>query len=434
MSSKLSVQEKKIKEYCEKFFSKKTALIVTPDSMNRTSLKKLLIQFGMNGQKVHICESFQEAQAHIEQTRPNIIITNITLGKRDGLELLEDHLQYHPNRMEACFFVVTDDNSPSSGCMALDLDVDAVLVTPFTIKSLEETIIKSIKVKIKPSPYHQTVEKARACLSQKDRDQALSLLEESINLTKSPLLAKSLLGKIYREDRNFQKAENLLIEVLAVMESHYPALRELFLLYGETKRFSEQYNIACDILKHHPLNPDHIPDYTRLSIINSRYEDIMNYSKIFTEVKYANSHIQNYLSAGLAICGRFFVGEEKIDEAINVLNKSAQLSNGKAQIFESLVKSYLMAGRPDEAYQAISINKTDETDINLYDALEFEINSFNLSDGKRIEEGVKLLRAGNKEESIFKIVLSAMQRLNITSSQREDIEYEAKKLYPDFKL
>lgn len=427
----MKTKEDKIKEYCKKYFAKKTALIICPETLHRTSLKKLLIELGIGNPKIHIEEDFSSACRFIENTKPNIVISHFNLGKNTGIDLLDQHLIAFPNRLDACFFLLTDDNSPSSGRYALDTEVDAVIATPFSIKSLEDNIIKSIKHKIKPSPYHTMLEKAKADLIKKDFNSALTTLEEALKLHKSPLMATFYLAKLKRDKGDIKVAEEELLNILKDNNSHYPTLRELYLLYRDINEAKKQYDISCKILENYPLSPSEIPDLTRLSIKNMMYEDIIKYDSVFSKVKYASDNIKVYLSAGLAICGRFFITKNKLDEASKSLLKSAQLSAGKSEILKSLISSFITMNKSNDALNILNTYKSENTGKDAISVLEFIINSNDLPPIKIIEEGMGLISKNINDYDIYKITLDAMDKANFPTEKRNDLLEKAKKIYPD---
>lgn len=425
-------KDDKIKEYCTKYFSKKTALIICPDTLHRTSLKKLLIELGMGNAKIHIEEDFKGAVKFIENNRPNIVISHYNLIKYTALDLLEAHVRTFPNRIEACFFVLTDDNSPSAGRLALDTEVDAVIATPFSVKSLEESIVKSIKYKLKPSPYHLSIEKAKAMILSENYNEARELLNEALYLHKMPIMANFYLAKIKRNNGDNIIAEKELLDILQDNGTHYPTLRELYLLYGDINEARKQYNISCQILEHYPLSPSEIPDLTRLSIKNAMFEDIIKFDQVFSKVKYASDNIKVYLSAGLAICGRFFVTKNRFDEASKSLQKSAQLSSGKPEILKNLITSFIYMNKADEALNILNTYKSNDTDEETITALEFMVNSSTLPLAKVIEEGMRLIQQNVKDYDVFKLTLEAMDKANFPDNKKEEIADKAKKIFPAF--
>ncbi|EQC48574.1 hypothetical protein M899_1219 [Bacteriovorax sp. BSW11_IV] len=425
-------KDDKVKEYCTKYFSKKTALIICPETLHRTSLKKLLIELGMGNAKIHIEEDFKGAAKFIENNRPNIVISHYNLIKYTALDLLEVHVRTFPNRIDACFFVLTDDNSPSAGRLALDTEVDAVIATPFSVKSLEESIVKSIKYKLKPSPYHLSIEKAKAMILSENYNGAKDLLNEALTLHKMPIMANFYLAKIRRNTGDNLIAEKELLEILQDNGTHYPTLRELYLLYGDINEARKQYNISCQILENYPLSPSEIPDLTRLSIKNAMFEDIIKFDQVFSKVKYASDNIKVYLSAGLAICGRFFVTKNRFDEASKSLQKSAQLSSGKPEILKNLITSFIYMNKAEEALNVLNTYKSSDTDEETITALEFMVNSSTLPLSKVIEEGMRLIQRNVKDYDVFKLTLDAMEKANFPDNKKEELVDKAKKIFPAF--
>ncbi|WP_127716240.1 hypothetical protein [Halobacteriovorax sp. HLS] len=413
------------------WFSSKTALILEPVAMNRTTIKKTLINFGVNKDKFFIPETYIEAKELIDLQKPEIIFIRDIIDNDKGIDLLDFHVKTIPNRLNCGFFLISNDNSPSISCIVLDTEADGVLTLPFTGTAINKLIGGSLAKKYSPNPYIRMVEEAKAKAVEGDINSAIEQLKVASDMNKTPVLSNYYIAKLYIESSNEAEGEKILSENLELNYKHYKTLKELAKLYKKQSRFKDQYDISSLLLENYTLNPEQIPDLTKLSIQNEKYEDIWNYSKVFSKVKTQSSKIRQFISAGLAICGRFMVKTNRIDEGKKAIVKSAKLSNGKIEILKNLVHSLHQIGDKESAQKIISDYTNDNTDETQLEVLKFEIFAKESLTPQTLEKGRALLKSGVNTIEIYNIMIEKLVKGNVKKDTIIELIDEAKKAYPE---
>lgn len=413
------------------WFRPKSAMIYESANMNRTSIKKMLINFGLDKNKIYIPETYVDAKDFIVHQKPHIVITRDDHDGDKGLDLLNLHIDTFPNRTNSAFIIITDDNSPSVSSLVLDTEVDGILALPFTGDSLEKVMIRSLKKRYSPNPYLKLVEEAKGKLHLGEIEDALKILEDATDLNKTPVLSNCYIAKILISNSNEQKAENMLLDNLQQNAKHYLSLKELAKLYKNQSRFKDQYEMSSRILGDYALNPEKIPDLTKLSIQNEKYEDIWNYTKVFSVIKSPSDKIKQFISAGLAICGRFMVKSSRPDEGKKAILKSAKMSNGKFEILKNLAESLLLIGDKEGANKLLMENANENTDEVSLEVFLFELFARESLTPKTLEKGRKLLNSGVKAPEIYQILIEKLISGGAKLTMIEDLVLDAKKDFPD---
>lgn len=412
------------------WFKNKRTLIFEKVPMNRTTIKKTLINFGVDKGKFLMPETYMEAKELIDLQRPDIVFIRDLTGDDKGIDLLDLHIKSIPNRLDCAFFIITDDNSPSSSCLVLDTEIDGVLTLPFTGTSINKLLINGLQKKYKKNPYIRMIEEAKAKALAGNIEEAISQLKEASDMNKTPVLSNFHIARIYIENSDDVQGEKILKENLELNAKHYSTLKELAKLYKRQSRFKDQYEMSSSILENYTLNPEKIPDLTKLSIQNEKYEDIWNYSKVFSKVKTQSSKIKQFISAGLAICGRFMVKTNRMEEGKKAIVKSAKMANGKIEILKSLIMSLYEIGDKESAQKIISSYTNSNTDPTALEILSFELFAKDSLTPQTLEEGRKILNGEFKDPEIYRIMINKLIEGSAKTAMIENLIIEAKKEYP----
>ncbi|OUR95327.1 hypothetical protein A9Q84_15940 [Halobacteriovorax marinus] len=413
------------------WFRNKSAVIYEPASMNRTSIKKMLIVYGLNMDKIYVPETFVDAKDFIANEKPDIVFTRDDNKGEKGLDLLDLHIETIPNRLNTGFFLVSEDNSPSISAVVLDTEVDGILTLPFTGASLEKIIKLGLKKKYKPNPYNKMIEEAKGKMVQGDVEGALQILKSASDMNKTPVLSNCYIAKILISNNDEKEAEEMLLENLNQNTKHYLSLKELAKLYKHQSRFKDQYDMTSRILDEYAMNPEKIPDLTKLSIQNEKYEDIWNYAKVFSTIKTPSLKITQFISAGLAICGRFMVKTSRPDEGKKAILKSAKMAHGKFEILKSLAESLLLIGDKEGASKLLNDHANENTDEIALEVFQFEIFARESLTPQTLERGRKLLNSEFKAPEIYQILIEKLISGNMKIGIIEEMVDSAKKDFPD---
>lgn len=416
-----------------KYFSGKKALIIDPTGVNRTSIKKTLLNLGLIHKNIGNIDTIEGAIEYFETNTPDILFVKEDLEDGKGLDLLEKHLKKVPNRLVGSFFLISEDNSLTKSTLVLDTECDAILLVPFTIQSIETTILETLKRKMKPSPYLKAVELGKSKYITGDFEAALKSFDEAGQVNPKPVLANYYRSLILLEQGSQDQALSVLLENLKQNEKHYKTLNSLGKIYFEKGNYQGAYDMECRILENYPLNAEKIPTLTRLSVLTEHYEDITNFAVLFKALDKVGENIQKFMCAGIAICGRFFVTHERVDEGVSLIEQAAKMANGRISVLQNLAESYLKMGDKEKAISLLEKFSNDKTDEEQLQVLFFEIETVGSDLMKVVNEGRKMINSGIKSFQIYDCMLKALIEGGAKFDKIEDLAYEAQREFPEQK-
>jgi DNA-binding NarL/FixJ family response regulator len=413
------------------YFENKSWLVIEGSTSVRGSIKKTIIQLGSKMSNLSDSDNVTDAQEFIETNKPNFIITNKNVKGSSSLTLFDTHMRHVPNRNNASFFIITEENSLSEVAWVLEYEMDGIISLPLNGAILIQTILSGVARKISPTPYSKRIEDARILYSNNKLDEAILLLKSALSLDAHPYEAHAFIGQIYTEQNLTKSAIDSYEESISHNPKYYKALNRLSSFYYQQKEYKKAYDIYLKLAQTYPLPPEKIPVLIRLSIINKKYEDIINYLKFFQTISTPNAKTQNYLSAGLAILGKHFYTINDFDRGTDALKTAFQFSNGKYEILKSIMQTF------EEAKKAeILFDLFDKTDLSVWPK-EVQILYFHslhltsTDDFRVVSEGEKHIKNGIADPLIFRAIITRSITMKRKSSYIENLILESNKLFPE---
>jgi tetratricopeptide (TPR) repeat protein len=296
------------------------------------------------------------------------------------------------------------------------------------------TFINGILKKIEPSYYQQKLEEGRVYYYQNKSIEALETLKTTKSLHQNPYESCSLIAQIYKDKNEITTAINSYEESISFNQFYFKALKRLSDLYYQQKNFKKSYEITQAMTSHYPISPERIPDLIRLSIINKKYEDIINYFKIFKTIQSPNLEMQQFLSAAMAILGKYFTQTNDTPRAIEALQAAYKFSNGKYEILKSVTQSFQELNKVE-----ILLEMFDKTDLSKW-SLEVQglyfltLHLTSQDDQHIILVGEKMLKNQVVDFNIYKGVIERSIKIKRSKSNILILISEAIKYFPEHAL
>lgn len=432
MSQYFDPSDKKNKPILE-YFENKVWLIIDASAGTRTSIKKSVAQLGSKMANMIDADNFNDAQQIIESRKPHYVIGNNQINGGSSVQLFSSHLKAVPNRLGAGFFIVADNAFIGEIALALEYDMDGIIVLPFTGSSIIDSVVQSVKHKIAPTSYLNKIEEGRVSLIKGNLERAMESFQTAVKLNAHPYEGLYYLGQVYSECELKEKAISFYEESILHNANYYKSLNKLRSIYYHQNDFKKAYNINLSMVKNYPTPPDKIPELIRLSIINQKYEDINNYLKVYRTIQTPEERTQTYLSAGLAILGKYFINHHDTDRGIDALKGSFKFSNGKYEILKSISQSFEECHHLD-----ILLEMFEETDLDQWpenaQGIYFHIIHLTSKDNQRvIMTGERLLSKKIKDVLIYKGLIERSIKMKRKSGSLESLMLEATRDFPDHK-
>lgn len=421
-------------KYILEYFEPKHWLIIESSSSSRVSIKKTLTQIGAQMSNMIDADNIVDAEKLMVEKKPHFIITNKIVSGMSSLSLFNLHLKTNPNRIKAGFFVITEENSLAEVAWALEYEMEGIISLPLNGATVIRTVLEGVKRKINPTQYTTKLEEGRTIYIDDQLDKALELIRNAVQLDEHPYESYSLIGEIYTKKKLTKEAITSFEESVKHNSKFFKSLNRLSYLYYQEKDFKKSYDMNLLMVQRFPVSPERIPDLIRLSIINKKYEDILNYFKLFQGIQNPSIEMQNYLSAALAILGKYFVSTHDTERAVEALRDAFKFSNGKYEILKSVTLSFQKLNKANILYDMY-----DKIDIDLWpkevQGLYFYAMHLSSQDDSRvIQIGEKLLKSNVLDPFIYRGIIERSIKMKRKTSYIEDMIFQANKHFPGISI
>ena len=430
MSTYFDPSDKNNKPVIDYFYSK-SWLILESSSSARVSIKKTLTQLGAQMSNMIDADNISDAEKIILDKKPHFIVTNKTINSLSALPLYDLHMKTNPNRIKAGFFVITEENSLSEVAWALEYEMEGIISLPLNGSTVIRTVLEGVKRKITPTAYTSQLEEGRTTYITEEIDQALELFQAALKLDEHPYESYAFIGQIYNDKKQTKEAIESFEESVKHNPQYFKSLNRLSTLYYQEKDYKKSYEVSLAMAQKYPITPQKIPDLIRLSIINQKYEDILNYFKLFQSIESPSIEMQNYLSAALAILGKYFVNTDDIEKAVIALKDAFKFCNGKYEILKNITLSFKELNKADilyDLYEKIDLSLWPKESQALY---FYATHLTSKDDSQVIQAGEKLLKSNIFDPFIYRGIIERSIKMNRKMSYIEGLVLEASKNFPE---
>lgn len=432
MSEYFDPTDKKNKNVLD-YFESKTWLIVDGSSSGRTSLKKSITQLGSKMSNMLDADNFLDAEKIIQEKRPHYVIGNNVINGGSSVALFHLHMKSVPNRLGAGFFIVVSSDMVDDVAMELDYDMDGIIALPFTGAAIIDSVLKSVKHKISPTNYVTKIDEGRASLIAGNLERAMESFQTAIKLTAHPYEGHFYLGEVYNEYELKEKAMSSYEDSILHNADYFKTLNKLRSIYYQDSNYKMAYDINLLMAQKYPIPTGKIPELIRLSIINKKYSDITNYLKVFQKLKSPEPRTQTYLSAGLAILGKYFINNNDTAQGVDALKGAFKFSNGKYEILRNITQSFEECQQLNTLMDMFEETDLDQWPENAQGVYFHVINLTSADDQKVISAGEKLLNKKIKDVLIYKGLIERSIKMKRKAGVLEVLMLEATKDFPDHK-
>lgn len=419
----------KKRELFKEFLGKNKVLIVDKSSASRRRLTKTLVDMGCSRQKIFPVAHFSEAMDVFEREDPKLVLSDFKIQGGSGFDLFQKCREEKKKLDETTLVLVTSNISQSSVAKAAEEDVDSFIIKPYTVKSLEKSLVTAVINKLYPSEYMKTIDAGKEKMFAGEYEQALELFTSAISMNKSPSLAYFYKGQAQYFLDKANEAKDDYEQGLAVNKIHFKCQVGLFELFIKEKKYFEAYDVVKNIAKYFPANPERLKQVVRLAVMTENYLDLMDYYEIFTTLEERSPEVVNYVCSGLYVLGRyeFFRGnKETAKEAYEKLLVSCM---GEAKFLRAVIGKYVEENMYSEAQAALKRYPAGSEGSESHSVSKYLANSGSMSLDEKISGGLDLFNKGFKDLQAVTLLIDALFESGSNKARRY-LE-EARLLWPD---
>jgi DNA-binding NarL/FixJ family response regulator len=409
------------------------SFLVADHTSSRRSVRKLLSYFRVKPGQIEVVEDFNTAKDLLESRKPNVVFAEYEIGGGGGMELLQQHQRITPSPGVRVFFLVTQKDSNALASTAAEQDCDAVLVKPLTFQNLEEHFIRVMKQKAQPTEYYRLIDQARAKIDASKFQEALGILETAKSKDAKPTLAYAMAGAVFLKLKQPNKALENFQAGLKLNPTHYKCMTGVMDVLLIRNDNVAAYEIGKEIAKHHPIPLPRLPDFIRLSIVNQRFADTLEFAERVDDASQMDEKVSLHISAGLVVCGIHLFKCGKNAEAVKALRKAEVCCKGNPKVLTRILSAYIGAGLEKETKSLLgrvpeAVKQSNEVRLAELSLLQKQGKPYEV-----LKHGLELVRQGVREASLYETLITISLELNRRIELVEDLVWRAGKDFPDKK-
>lgn len=419
----------KKKELFKEFLSKNVLMVADKSSASRRRLVKTLVDMGAKRNQIHSVAHFAEALEIINNEKPKLVLSDFRLKGGSGFDLFKAYREQDQRLNDTALVMITSNITQSAVAKAAEEDVDSFIIKPYTVKSLEKSLVTSVINKLYPGAYMKTIDEGKVLLLEGRYEEALPIFEKAIGLSKEPSLAYFYHGQTKYFMRQVEGAQSDYNDGLSINRIHFKCQVGLFDIFMNQEKYSEAYEVVRNIAKYFPANPDRLMQVVRLAVLTHNYEDISDYYEIFKTLEERPLEVVNYVCSGLYVLGRykFFQGDK--ESAKEIFDQVAVSCMGEAKFLKALVVKLAQEGCFPSAQEVLKRFSAQDHETEAYKISDYVANIKDMSPTEQAGKGLELFNAGIKDPDAMKFTLKALK--NSQSNKYAQYLEEAVNEWPD---
>lgn len=416
-------------EAIKSFFEGKQVLIIDPTRKLRTLLKKMLVESGVSLNQMTFSEEFQESSKLIQEGRAQIVFSSMLIQNQSVSELVHTHVAANPDRSQALFFLIVDQNSMLAERLFRSLKVDGLFSPPLNGASVIDVFKKSVSNKIEATSESIQFYAALASYFSEQYEEAEELLSSIPNSSNSNIYA--LLGDCYHKRHNLEAAKDAYVKALGLDSINYIALEGLSQIYQEEKKMNDAYDLKKRFVSFYQVDQSSYPDLIRLSLSVGALDDVITYGEKYFEFEERTPDIQRSVAAGLAAVGKVIIRNDPM-RGRDVLKKAALLGMSQPAIIESTLTSLV-----DNKHFSLAEEILNEAITMTPHHPGLQIVRLQLfarapdTPEQVLVKARELMSRGVKSPEIYRIMIKTTMELGKKGTFLEDLIFEASRDYPE---
>lgn len=426
------MSDKKKKKLFTAFLESNDVLVLDPNTTSRRRLAKTIGDLGAVRQNVHSFGHYSEAVKIIEMHKPQLIISEYSIGDGSGFDLFKMVRETYPDEKKMVLVLVTADISQSAVAQAAEEDVDSFIIKPYTADSFEKSLVNAVIAKLYPSKYVQMIEQGKEQLFAGDYESAAKFFEESCSLNPKPTLGLFYLGQAKNFLNQRAEAEVDYSKGLEFNNIHFKCQIGLYDLLLKEKRYEEAYAVVNNISKYFPSNPNRLTQIIRLCVQTKNFKDMESYYEIFKEFEERTDEIIQYVCSGLFVAGKYFLQQGDMDTGKKLFEKLGISCQGTTKFLRGACTALAEFEEYDEARKYLSRFVGDDVSSQDYMISSYMAELDNMNPTMKMQSGLEIFNSDTPDFTCFKIMVQAMIDCEL-EGKAKTILIEAEEKFPGFK-
>jgi CheY-like chemotaxis protein len=421
--------EKKISLFKE-FLGNNQILIVDKSSASRRRLIKTLCDMGANRSQVGSVAHYTEALQIIKDENPQLILSDYMVSGGSGFDLFAENKSIYPMDKKCTSILITSNISQSAVAKAAEEDVDSFIIKPYTVQSLEKSLINAVIAKLHPSEYVLMIEKGKELLFSGKYEEASKVFNDALVLNKKPSLAHFYHGQCQYFLNLEDEAESDYSKGLEINNIHFKCQVGLYELYKKEGKLKEAYEVVRNIAKYFPANPERLKEVVRLAIKTENYDDMEEYYNIFVDLDERTEDVVTHICAGMYVYGKYKNSQGNDEKMKEIFERVGISCAGLTKFLNAMIETLVENNIFIDAKKLLNRFAVDDSNRHQFDVCQYLAESASLENKERITKGLELFNRNNKHPLAMRILINSLYK---EGSEKKAEQYldEAKHLWPE---
>lgn len=423
------MKAEKKKQLFQEFLKNNKVLIVDKSSASRRRLVKTLCDMGSKRNLISSVAHYSEALDVVQKEKPKLVLSDFKVQGGSGFDLFKEYNEQEDNLKDTILILITSNISQSAVAKAAEEDVDSFIIKPYTMKSLEKSLITAVVSKLYPSEYMKLIDAGKEKMFSGQYEDALEIFEAAKSKSKKPSLAHFYHGQTQFFMEQAERAKGDYAEGLAINNIHFKCQVGLYELLIKQEKFHEAYDVVRNIARYFPANPDRLKEVIRLAVRTGNFEHMEEYYELFTDLEEREPEVTKYVCSGMFVAGKFYLYENQSEGARSIFDKVAVSCEGDTKFLKEMIKTLSKFNFYDDCKSMLKRFPSDNENVADYMISKYLANLDEMNNTERISQGLELFNNGHKDPLAADILIKTLYK---EGNKRAD-EYleEAQHLWPD---
>ncbi len=401
-----------------KYLSERRVVVVDSSSVMRSAFNHIFQELGLPTNLLSLATSFGQARDEIISRKPHVVVTEYSLGKYCGLDLLPIQLdQLSSQSRDHVFIVLMTEPSQATIAHVMEEEIDACLLKPFKPVAATKALREAILDKIRPSKYLIELAAGKAAMLSGKLDAAEAHFEAAAKLDKYAEKANHYLRQLMFLRRiliRSQAQPGLNVEFTNI---DYKCMVGLYELLLTQQKHGAAYDVVKRISRHFPSNPKRLREVVRLAIEAGGFDDIERYYTIFVNLDERDAELTQLMCESMRVCALHFLKKKQgRARAISLFKKIAATTGRDVRILSDIIQTLLDHGLAGDAEEFLRRFPAESSNSNDFLLMRFLILNAQGRTPKIIDEGRLLLSRGVRDERLYLVMIKRSMEARLWSA------------------
>jgi tetratricopeptide (TPR) repeat protein len=275
-------------------------------------LRQILLGHKISEESIHIVSVKSELFDLIYAKKVNLLFLDGSDEDPDLLAMFSYVNDYEFQEVSIYTVLFSSKVSESFLFEAFDKGLNYYASRPYRPKKIADILEAFSKY---PGPYEQLIKNGKKCLVDKNTLYARRFFSLAATLKSPPLDAQCCLAKVDFLEKKNDEAIKRLQDVLEIDPGHEESLSDIFDMYTKLNMNYEAYHAGMRYISRYMPRPDQATELIRLSVKTDNFPDIFILKEKFSLLTKNDSHVLNYVGAGLYVAGKYYIKKNETEKA-----------------------------------------------------------------------------------------------------------------------